>query len=162
MPRSGIPAVRPGLLLCAGRNDRLGDRVGITVHLVVPEAKHAKAFCCENSLPRPVPESMSVPRVLTAIDFHDHPRLETREVDDETADRHLPAEVQALLAQRSQPEPQLRFLTGQALAKAPRRRDGRCGLGPSPSLAHLVRRWLHNLLRMKDGAGAPDPTPTLP
>src|SRR3712207_4938013 len=97
MPRSGIPSVRRNLPLLASRHDGLRYSIRIGVNLAVPEAQNMEALDGKGRIPVAVAACISILGVLTSVDLDNHPGSKTREIDDIGSDRHLPAEVQALL-----------------------------------------------------------------
>jgi hypothetical protein len=69
----------------------LFDRIPISPRFVVPETQHRKALVLKPVRARCI--GLRSLRMLPAVQFYNQPALQTDEVHDEGADRHLSAEL---------------------------------------------------------------------
>src|SRR6185312_9330622 len=61
--------------------------------------------------------SMPWPRMLTAVELHDDPRIEAGKIHDEDVDRRLPSEMKTKLPQLAQAQPMSDFLPSHPTAE---------------------------------------------
>ena len=109
--------------------NRLRHRIGMSQDFVVPESQHAIAASLQPATTIHVVRDLLC--VLAAIDFDNHPALETHKVHDERADGLLPAKLHAgeLTALELLPQALLGF--GQGLRSVLARS---VSMSPDPSL----------------------------
>jgi hypothetical protein len=107
--------------------DRLENAGKIAVDVVVPEAEHAKAGPLENGVALTVRQLATVPRVAATVRLDDEPMAEAGEIDDDTEDRGLAAEVEAVAPPGPEMHPELHFLGCHGLAQGARSGIGHSG-----------------------------------
>jgi hypothetical protein len=94
----------------------LQDTLHVRQNIVVPKPQYAVALLPQPAIPRCVPRRL---RMLSAIDLDRQLCVQTDEINDETSDRVLAAELRAqLLAAHATPEPALGV--GQIAPQLPR------------------------------------------
>jgi hypothetical protein len=82
----------------------------------VPEGLDAKPESRQRRVPRTVLLGLVVAAMLGPVGFDHQAVLQTGEVDDESADRHLPTEVEAGWSELAENNPELRLLPRHLLA----------------------------------------------
>jgi hypothetical protein len=100
--------------------DRVHHAVQITVDLVVPEPKRAKAAIIEKAVAPCVLSGARIEAVLRAVDLDDEPVTQTDEIEDLTPAWRLTAEVVPVRTQLTQAQPKLDLLRGHAPAQLAR------------------------------------------
>ncbi len=75
------------------RQNSLLYRSGLSQHLIVPKPDNSKSLAREP--PGALVIVVRLPLVVSTVNLHDQPLVETNEVDDVPADGNLPAELPA-------------------------------------------------------------------
>jgi hypothetical protein len=99
----------------------------VGVDVVLPEAEHAKAGPLQHGIAFPVRHLAVVPRVAPTVRLDDDPMAEAGEIDNDTEDRGLAAEVEAVASPGPEMHPELYFLRRHGLAQGARSGIGHSG-----------------------------------
>jgi hypothetical protein len=92
------------------------DAFHVPHYVGVPHAQNTKALLLEIALAPRIPPQLLIRAVRSAIDLHNQPLGQAREVNDKMIDRHLLAELEPDLLQLAQLPPQPPFGLGSVPA----------------------------------------------